>query len=103
MTFRSILCPVDFSEYSREALRYADDIVRRTGGGLSVVYVNDPALFLFAAAALHRRPHSLRRTLTELERFVDASIGVDRRPPCSVVEGHPAAEILDAARRFKSD
>jgi nucleotide-binding universal stress UspA family protein len=103
MTFRSILCPVDFSEYSREALRYADDIARRTGGVLSVVYVNDPALFLAAAAAVHRRPHSLRRTLTELERFVDASIGAERRPACSVLEGNPAAEILNAARRLKSD
>ena len=103
MRWRSILCPVDFSECSREALRYAADIAHRTGGRLSIVYVNAPLLSLAAARALHRRPHVLRLAQTELERFVDASIGAERRPACSVVQGNPAAEILKAARRLKSD
>ena len=33
---------------------------------------------------------------------LDASIGADRRPACSVWQGNPAAEILKAARRLKS-
>ena len=103
MRWRSILCPVDFSDYSREALRYAEDIAHRTGGRLAVVYVDDPMLLLTAAAVLHRRPQVIRRTRTELDRFVDASIGAGARPACSVVQGKPAAEILKAARRLKSD
>ena len=103
MRWRSILCAVDFSEYSREALRYAEDIAHRTGGRLAVVYVDDPLLFMTAAAALHRRPQVIRRTLTELDRFVDASIGAGQRPACSVLRGNPAAEILKAASRLKSD
>ena len=103
MRWRSILCGVDFSECSRGALRYAEEIAHRTGGCLSVVYVNDPMLFLTAAAALHRRPQVLRSTETELERFVDASIAADERPACSVLQGNPAAEILKAAGRLKSD
>jgi len=100
---RSILCPVDFSECSREALRCAEDVARRTGGRLSVVYVNDPALFVAAAAAPGWRPVFSRRSRMELERFVDESIGADRRPICHVVEGNPPAEILKAARRLGSD
>ena len=38
-----------------------------------------------------------------MEGLVDSSIGVDRRPACSVLQGNPAAEILKAARRLKSD
>jgi nucleotide-binding universal stress UspA family protein len=103
MRWRSILCPVDFSEYSRGALRYAGVIAQRTGGRLTVVYVDDPMLFLTAAAVLHRRPRAMRRTRTELERFVDESIVADERPACSVLQGNPAAEILKAAGRLKSD
>ena len=66
------------------------------------MYVTDPSLFLAAAAVLHWRPPFVRRTQTELERFVDASIAEDRRPACSVLLGNPAAEILKAARRLKS-
>src|SRR3990170_263159 len=91
MRWRSILCPVDFSECSREALRYAADIAHRTGGRLSIVYVNAPLLSLAAARALHRRPHVLRLAQTELERFVDASIGAERRPAGSGGQGKPAA------------
>src|SRR6476660_1697426 len=40
--FRSILCPVDFSDHSRVALHYAETIAKRSHGHLTVVYVNDP-------------------------------------------------------------
>ncbi|MDO8795520.1 MAG: universal stress protein [Vicinamibacterales bacterium] len=42
MRWRSITCSVDFSECSREALQFAEDLAHRTGGRLSVVYVNGP-------------------------------------------------------------
>jgi len=101
--WRSILCPVDFSDCSREALRCAEDIAFRTGGRLSVLYVNDPMLFVAAATALRWRPRLLRRTQSELERFVAETIGEDRLPLCRVVEGKAPAEILKAARRLESD
>ena len=52
--FRSILCPVDFSDHSRLALRYAAAIARRSHGRLSILYVNDP--LLIAAAGIAQRP-----------------------------------------------
>ena len=45
MTFRRILCPVDFSACSRAALRYAAALARRQEGELTVLFVNDPELF----------------------------------------------------------
>ena len=104
---RSILCPIDFSEPSREAVRYAADLARRTGGHLSVLFVNDRLLLVAAVAAFHRRPLFLRRTQTELERFVKESIRTGQVPrggiACNVAEGDPAGEILNEARRLKSD
>ena len=34
MAFKKILCPVDFSDNSREAMRRAADLVKATGGSL---------------------------------------------------------------------
>ena len=59
----SILCPVDFSEASRQALRQAAAIARRSGAPLWVLFVNlDPFFLGVAAAILHRRPRLLKQT-----------------------------------------
>jgi hypothetical protein len=49
--FRSVLCPVDFSEHSRRALEYGAAIALDAKAALHVVYVTDP---LLVAA---RQPH----------------------------------------------
>jgi nucleotide-binding universal stress UspA family protein len=105
--FHSILCPVDFSEPSRDAIRYAADIARRGGGRLTALFVNDPLLLAAAAAVYHRRREFLQRAQMELERFVRRSIAPGRRPrgdmACAVAQGDPAEEILRAAKRLRSD
>ena len=53
--FRSILCPIDFSDQSRLALRYAAAVARRSHGRLSILYVNDPLLIAAAGIALNDR------------------------------------------------
>src|ERR1043166_4904901 len=53
--FRSILCPIDFSEPSRLALRYAVGVATRNRASLTVANVNDPLLVAAAASALHDR------------------------------------------------
>lgn len=37
LPFRNILCPVNYSDLSRESLRYAVDLARRFGAGLTVM------------------------------------------------------------------
>ena len=49
--FRTILCPVDFSEHSRHALRYAALLATRNRGRLVAIFIEDPML---AAAAAFR-------------------------------------------------
>lgn len=39
MAFKKILCPVDFSDNSREAMRRAADLVKATGGSLTLFHV----------------------------------------------------------------
>jgi universal stress protein A len=39
MPFKKILCPVDFSDDSREAMRRSADLVKATGGSLTLFHV----------------------------------------------------------------
>jgi len=102
--FRSVLCPVDFSEQSRQALRYAEAMAGRSGGSLTATYANDPLLLAAAAAALHDR-RVAKQSLKELEAFVDETLTTSRkrlRLACRVSIGTPSDQILKAAasRRF---
>jgi nucleotide-binding universal stress UspA family protein len=105
--FRSVLCPVDFSEHSRLALGYADAIAARAKTTLTVTYANDPLLVAAAAAALHDRQLAAR-SASELQRFIDETLAAQsagKRPRVkSVVSiGQPADEILKVAARIRSD
>jgi nucleotide-binding universal stress UspA family protein len=104
--FRSVLCPIDFSEQSRLALRYAEAVARRGGATLVVSYANDPLLVAAAAAALHDR-RIAQRSVNELRTFIDATLKPDAskqlRVKTQVSVGSPADEILKAAARGGSD
>lgn len=104
--FRSVLCPIDFSEHSRLALQYAAAIAVRGNARLTVAYVNDPLLVAAAATALHDRTLA-KRSARELQELVEATLSTDARKPLQwkshVSIGDPTAEILKAASRARSD
>ncbi|MEP7310484.1 MAG: universal stress protein [Acidobacteriota bacterium] len=104
--FRAILCPVDFSEQSRVALRYAATLAARSGGRLTILYVNDPLLIAAAGIALHDRSLATR-TLVELRRFVAATVPAalvaSGQTDARVASGQPADQIPKAALRDQSD
>jgi nucleotide-binding universal stress UspA family protein len=104
--FRSILCPVDFSDHSRQALRYAALLARRSRGRLTALFVEDPMLAA-AAAVSYDEKTLLEKGRTELRRFVAGAVtayglradGVTLQ----VAVGTPATEIERAARRLRAD
>ena len=97
----SVLCPIDFSESSRGALRYARAIAAHFAARLTVLVVNDPLLGEAAALAGIDAdfPEDMLR---EIDRFVHQTLterhreGVDLRR--EVTTGKPAAEILRVSR-----
>jgi nucleotide-binding universal stress UspA family protein len=107
MTFRSILCPVDFSAHARVALRHAVATASRSGGRVTVIFVNDPLLLYAAARTAGGRRQFLERTRVELAGFVKRTIASARwtkhEIAIVVATGNPADEILRAARRLRSD
>jgi nucleotide-binding universal stress UspA family protein len=103
--YARVLCPVDFSEYSAAALRYAVAFAR-SGGSVHVLYVNDPLLVTTAAIALGDRGLAAT-SRDELRKFVDetihqasaAAVGIR----CHVAKGKPARTIASAAEHLRCD
>jgi nucleotide-binding universal stress UspA family protein len=95
----TVLCPIDFSEPSRAALRYAAIAAAHQNAPLTLVTVNDP--LLAQAAAMSGGPGSLDAdALRELEQFFNDTFS--GRPPSvrtdfAVATGKPDVEILRLA------
>ncbi len=107
MVFRpSILCPIDFSEPSRAALRYAAAIAEHFAARLIVATIDDPLLHEAANIAIGQAWLS-EDSERELERFVAHTFEhqpngfVDMR--FAVVNGKPAPEILRLANENGCD
>ena len=103
---RSILSPVDFSEHSRHALRWAGAFTTRFQSRLTVISVVDP---LLAEAARIRLHQDLARTETEpaLHEFVAATWPEGAHAPEQTVVkttvGEPATAILESASAEGAD
>src|SRR5437763_16674080 len=102
----SVLCPIDFSDSARGALRYAAAVAAHFPTPLTLLAVNDP--LLEEAAALTAGPaHLTEDTRRELERFFSHTF--DRPPKATddvrleVLSGKPAAEILRVSRERACD
>jgi nucleotide-binding universal stress UspA family protein len=96
----SVLCPIDFSEFSRLALAHAIAIANHFGARLVVLSVDDP-LLTEAAAAAGFVPSPAKETRRELQRFCGDTLA--SLPGASTIEyrvavGKPATEILREAR-----
>lgn len=103
---RSILSPIDFSEQSRHALRWAGAFATRFKSRLTVMSVVDP---LLAEAARIRLGHDLAKAETEpaLHEFVAATwsggSGAPGQTVFKTVIGEPVNAILEAATADTAD
>jgi nucleotide-binding universal stress UspA family protein len=97
----SILCPIDFSEASTGALRYAAAIAEHFAARLIVLTVEDPLLTeaVDLGTGIIWSPEECSR---ELEQFAHKTFGPDARTLATleyeVAVGKPAGEILRVAR-----
>jgi nucleotide-binding universal stress UspA family protein len=96
----SILCPIDFSEFSRQALAHATAIATHFGARLIVLSVDDP-LLIEAAIACGYTPSPAAETRRELQRFCADTVASFTGPitiEYRTAVGKPATEILREAR-----
>jgi nucleotide-binding universal stress UspA family protein len=107
---KNILCPVDFSEFSRHAFEKAAAIARGQGASVAVLHVAPfQAIPTFpysepAAEVLMRSAGDLEKVANEVKRFlaIDASIGVP--VTCEALDApNVHHEILAQADRLSAD
>lgn len=103
--FETILCPVDFSEISREALRYAGLLAGCGRSRLVVAYADryePPPYFTAARLAELEEEHreALRGFGDSLRAFVQETLGSQTVPTeTRLLEAYPADGIRDLAAR----
>ncbi|MBI4428843.1 MAG: universal stress protein [Ignavibacteriales bacterium] len=105
---RRILVPIDFSEYSKNALKYAIPFAHQFLASIDLLYVVEPAIypadFSFGQVGFPNVEEELRKRGTEeLESLMKKEIG--RRLPArfSVRTGKPFYEINQYAREEDVD
>lgn len=108
MDIKRILIPIDFSQRSREELRWAITLSRSFGSDLFVLHVVPPEA---ADAAVKGKGESW--DIVRAELITEASLLVDEvcrelsvaglQHEEHVITGEPVAEILKAAKRERAD
>jgi nucleotide-binding universal stress UspA family protein len=106
-TRATVLCPVDFSDAGRGALRYARAIVEHFGGRLVILTVEDPLLTeaIDLGSGTVWDPEDTRKELADFSAMVFA--GRSRQGVFDVAHevavGNPANEILRVAQKEQCD
>jgi len=104
--FQNILCPIDFSDHSRQALAYAALLATRSQGHLVVIFVEDPMLVAAAAVAYDEKA-LIDKGRRELRRLVEKTLAPYglrvEDVTLDVAVGRPHEEIAWTAERLKCD
>ena len=96
LTLQRVLCPVDFSETSRRALRHALAISRWHESELTVLHAEDVLLHAASVRAVGY-PERAARQYQELRVLIDDAGGKGRSVKVHVVTGDPVSKILEHA------
>jgi nucleotide-binding universal stress UspA family protein len=106
---RRILCPVDFSDYSRRALDHAIAIARWYESTVTALHVFSPVpIAAYGPSPVAFEPIVLTkadrdRLLASTKAFVEAESAPGVPIEAAVREGNTAAEILDQAANMSAD
>lgn len=105
---KKILVPVDFSEYSKEALKYAVQFARQFNAKLYIIYVIEPVIypadFSMGQVAIPSLENDIKKRAEEemdslIKSFVDPSLETD----IIIKTGKPFVEIIETARETDTD
>lgn len=102
LPIRHILVPIDFSAYSKNALRYAVPMAEQYGAMLHLVYVIEPTIYPpdlgFGQIVLPSVEEELRsKSKAQLENLIADEIGSRVKAEAVVRTGKPHQEILREA------
>lgn len=102
MKFQTILCPIDFSDYSRSALEMAAALARESGAELILLHAADTPMSYVDDDGTETEESE---ALQELQKRLDQVQVPGQAPRLRrlLVEGDPGAAIIDVARDEHAD
>lgn len=105
---KKILVPIDFSDYSKNALRYAIGFAKHFNSKMFIVYVVEPAVYpadfsLGQVAIPTTDVDMAQRAESELERLTKEEIGPGVEFEKIIKTGKPFMEIIETASEIDAD
>ncbi|HED07678.1 MAG TPA: universal stress protein [Ignavibacteria bacterium] len=105
---KKILVPIDFSDYSKDALNYAINFIKYFNAKLTLIYVIEPVIYPpdFSATQISIPPtdYELTKTAKEsLEHFIEREIPSNIDVDTVIKTGKPFVEIIETAEEENID
>lgn len=104
LPFKQILCPVDFSELSALALRYAELLASRSEGLVTALHATTfEAPAYFSQGRLQELERQFREAREEARQALEKFVNGSRDVQTLVVDARPVAAILWTAERVAAN
>ncbi len=106
MQVKSILVPVDFTENSRNALRYASELARRFEASVSALHVipDEEVAGVYIQKRSPERIEELQAGVKEeFDKFIPEDVAKDVRVQKLIRVGEPYVEVIRQAKEGKAD
>ncbi|MBO1224201.1 MAG: universal stress protein [Candidatus Scalindua sediminis] len=106
ISLKKILCPIDHSDCSKEALKYAVTFAMKDEAKLYLLHVIDIRSFDESLDTMTRQmpdDETMKQLKTKLFECVPEEIRNDMQVEALVVQGIPFAEIISIAKKNKVD
>ncbi|PLX30922.1 MAG: universal stress protein [Ignavibacteria bacterium] len=103
-----IVVPIDFSDYSKEAFRYAIEFAQTFNASIVLVYVVEPVVypsdFSFGQIALPSMDQELRdHSLEQLQKMIQNDVPEGISASGAVRSGKPFVEIIKLSKEIEAD
>lgn len=108
LSFRIIVVPTDFSDYSMRALPYAVDLAAKYDARLKVVFVNEPSLQVSDVAWVGVDERTVnddhvREARRHLEKLVLEQVPTEVPVDAEILTGNAVEEVIRYAREVNAD
>ncbi len=105
---KKVLVPIDFSDFSKSALRYAISFAKTYNADIILVYVVEPVIYppdfsmgQIAIPAVNTEWDT--KAKDELDRLAKTEIPSDIKVTTVIKTGKPFVEIIDTATEYNAD
>lgn len=108
LNIKRVLVPIDFSDYSKEALSYSLRFIKCFNANITLIYVIEPVIYPpdFSATQISIPPTDFEITKNaeeSLKQFINKEIPADVKVKYIIKSGKPFVEIVETASEENID